>query len=393
MAYGVTEQGYALEPYAVVKQAIKERMRALLGADVLLADNTDLGRLAALLAERIYSQDQKLEAIATLLDPEQAQGAFLDGLCSLLGVTRADATYSSVVLTLTGDAGAYAASGTISVDNVDGVAFVSSADVTLDSSGDGTVTAIAATSGAIEALAGTLTDGTDLPAGFDTVTNELDADVGAPADTDAILRERRRARLGAAARSTVDALYAALFDPVQVTGLTDARIIQNLGDVDDDDGRPPHSLEVATIGGNAAQVAAVVWRHSPLGVARVSTCFRYAIDITDSQGEVHSVVAGYARPVAFAVAISLTTRSGWSRTNGAAQVKAAIVAYFAGLGIGDEINDLTIKTAIKAAVPGVDAITALTFTRPGGSAQSGDVALGTVEYARTATSSVTVTVA
>lgn len=391
MAYGVTSQGYVLEPYQTLKDGIKERMRQLMGVDVLLTDNSDLGRFCGLMAERLYTMDQKLEGVATLLDPEQATGVFLDGLCGILGIERSAATYSSVELTLTGDADAFAAAGDISVENVDGIAFVSAADVTLDADGAGTVTAIAAASGAILASAGTLTGTDGLPDGFTAVTNETDAEPGAPADTDAILREKRRARLGAAGRGTLDAFYAALFDADQVTGLQDARIIQNLTDADDSDGRPPHSLEVVTIGGNATQIAAVVWAQSPLGIRRVSTAFSYSIDVTDAQGEVHSIVAGYGRRVVFAVALTITTRSGWSRTNGQAQVKAAIVAYMAGLGLGDEINDLDIRAAIRT-VSGVDSVTSMTFTRPGGSPASGDIALGLVEYARTATSSVTVTV-
>jgi len=389
--YGVTSTGYAVKPYQVSKDDLKDRMRQLFGVDILAADTSDLGRFCALNAERLYTIDQKIEAMSAILDRERAPGVFLDGLLGILGVSRGAATYSSALVTIDGTPGTLIQLGVHYIPNSDNTKFYAAQTIAIPAAGTVDATFESESTGPVSASAGTLTAIANLPAGVVSATNASAAELGSDTDTDAIYRIRGRQRIASTGRSHIDAFYASLFDASQVSGLTDARIIINATDADDADGRPRNSIEVVTIGGNATQIANVIFRHAPVGIERVSTALNYAITVTDSQGVTHSIVAGYGRQLAVYVHVTITTNSQWDSVNGEDDVKDAIIGYLARLGLGDEINDLDCRVAIDA-VPGVDSITVLQYSVFGEAPASGDYEVGLVEYARGAAGRVNLTV-
>lgn len=389
--YGVTSAGYVLKPYQISKDELKERMRQLFGIDILVADTSDLGRFCGLQAERCYTLDQKIEAVSALLDRERAPGIFLDGLLGILAISRGAATYSSALVTIVGAPGTTIQDGVHYITNSDNIKFYAAQTIVIPAGGSVDVTFEAESAGPVSASAGTLTTITNLPAGVTSATNASAAELGADADTDAIYRIRGRQRIAAAGRSHLDAFYASLFDASKVSGLTDARIVINSTDADDADGRPRNSIEVVTIGGNAVQIANVIFRHAPVGIERVSTALSYAINVPDSQGVGHSIVAGYGRQLAMYVDITITTDSQWDAVNLETQVKTAIVDYLAGIGLGDEINDLDCRVSIDA-VTGVNSIMVLQYYVFGDAPASGDYDVGLVEYARGSAGRVNLTV-
>jgi len=204
--YGVTDAGFVRQPYTVTRDEIRGKWRDLIDPDLYTQDGTDLGDVTAIQADAIDQLEAKLEAIGTLLDRDQAVGVHLVGLARILGVSWAAATYSSVQLTLTGTPGLLVVAGSVSVPNADNVNFLSISDVTLDSLGSGIVTARADTTGAVAAVAGTLTATAGLPAGVTAVNNLNDATLGSAADTAENIRIKCRRRLGAAGRGPLDAL-------------------------------------------------------------------------------------------------------------------------------------------------------------------------------------------
>jgi len=167
----------------------------------------------------------------------------------------------------------------------------------------------------------------------------------------------------------------------------------NTSGVVDADGRPDGSIEVVTIGGSTAEVAAVLAANTPIGVERVSTALSYSVDVTDSQGNVHAIVAGYAIELSMycLMGVTVSAAEGWDSSTGPAAVKAAVVAYGAALKIGEDIRDLHLKRAVGA-VAGVVGVTSLTLNQLGEPAASGDYAVGTVEVARFATARTTLSI-
>lgn len=314
------------------------------------------------IAQAIDDQALEVRDLAAIIGPSQAYGLWLVDQASIIGVSPSTGSYSTVVLTLQGDADLFIAAGDISVDGPDGFPFVSASDVTLDAEGAGVVTAQASIVGPLAAPAGTLDTTEGLPAGLDSVANENDAVPGTSASTDSELWTAMRDRIGVAAASTWDALYSAIYGPTSPGQCSDVRIFLNETDEDDGAGHPPNSIEVVVIGGDPDVVAQAIWTNT-MGLTRVSNAQQVTIDVEDAAGGLHPVLFGYASEVAMSVNVTVRVGLGWPRVaaQGIAAVKAAIKAYFATLRIGGTVYEIETKCEVVA-VAGVVDVPTLEFS-------------------------------
>lgn len=99
--YGLTTQGFNYEPFEVIKLAIETELLDNLGP-VKLDDNSNFGQLVGIFAEREELLWQALEAIYNAMYPDTATGFSLDNVVSINGLTRLDATATTVTCQLTG---------------------------------------------------------------------------------------------------------------------------------------------------------------------------------------------------------------------------------------------------------------------------------------------------
>lgn len=146
------------------------------------------------------------------------------------------------------------------------------------------VICVASDYGAHDPPAGTLTKLVTLISGVDRVQNNTAATVGRDMESTTEMRlryEKSVYRLGSA---MVESVRAHLLQ--DVPGVTAAIVHENVEDIADSEGRPPHSIEAIVQGGNNATIAKTIFVSRSGGIQTFGTAEE---QVQDSQGGWHTI--------------------------------------------------------------------------------------------------------
>ena len=200
--------------------------------------------------------------------------------------------------------------------------------------------------GPVQALYGTLTVIDTPVSGLDSVKNIEDANLGRDVETDLELRQRRAQTLQVAGAATPDAIRARLLN---LTGVTDALIFENITDVVDIDGRPPKSFECVVAGGDQQEIIDEIWASKPAGIETFGVISGTALD---SMGVSHPIEFSRPTNVPIFVDVVLTTDVNFP-VSGNDIVRDAIVSHINSLGIGTDVIVYPHLMVSFAGVPGI----------------------------------------
>lgn len=203
------------------------------------------------------------------------------------------------------------------------------------------------TAGAITPAIGSVNQIVTSYAGWDSVENNVPANTGRDAETDISLRERWAKSIYHRASGMTEAITAALYD---VDGVTFALTYENDSNDTDLDGRPPHSIESIVQGGDPLEIAKTIFR---VHAAGITTYGSISQTVNDSQGVSH--VVNFNRPTLVPIYLQLSITSNPEKRLSASAVgliKSAIVDYFGGLTVGQDVILQSLYGTIYAATSG-----------------------------------------
>jgi uncharacterized phage protein gp47/JayE len=238
--------GLVIDRLADVRDDIEGALREAFGDGINLSDTSPFGVITGIMAERYSLLWEILESVYEASFPNTSFGIYLDELVAFNGILREEATTSAVDLTFqrstdtgTGEVTipigtqvtASGGSTTIWATTIEGTIANLSETATVPASADEV--------GPIGALAGTLTVMANSPPNIESVTNPLDAVLGADEETDAELKLRRATQLGRSGTSTESGIRSAL---QLLTEIRAVALVLNDTDVAVGD-LPPHSFE------------------------------------------------------------------------------------------------------------------------------------------------------
>lgn len=391
MSGGITAEGFELPTV--------EELLADIGADQLstidpaldISPDQPLGQINAIVAKKLAEAWEALQTAYNAFSRAAAEGYLLDNLGLLTGTIRNPATKSRVLCTLNIDATTTIPQG--SVINVAGqptVRFELEEEFT-STTGPTTYKLYfsAIDSGPVAANAGTLTVITTPVAGWNSVTNDTDATLGAVEESDADYRLRQIEELAAPGSCTVDAIRAEL---LQIDGVLAAYVFENTTMVTDGDGVPPKAYECVIWDGETEDadddvVGQTIWDNKPSGIETYGS-----IDVTveDSTGVERTVYfsRGTQVPVYFIYTLDVDVNT--YPVDGDDQVKDIAVAKADDvLGLGSDVIALVFRAeALK--VTGVIDVTDFrlgTAPAPSGTA---NISIASREIATLSTANITV---
>lgn len=327
MAYGLSAVGFTAKPLEVCLAEIRDRLRLVFGAGVDLDERQPLGQLAGIVAEREAELWELIEDVYRAMDPAGNVGDAQDAICAITGTIREPPRKSSVTAQLGGTAGTIVPAGAVAKVSGTGVRFALRAPVAVP----GTGVFDAVDTGPLPAQAGTLTVIETPVGGWSTVTNLLDATLGANIESHGTLRVRREQELRAGGAAALDAIRAKV---LAVPGVLACTVFENTGSTTSGDGIPAKAFEVLAQGGSAYDIALAIWRAKAAGIEAHGTT---SVQVADSQGVNRTVK--FTRPAIKSIyaAVTLTKDAARFPADGADQVKAAIVAAAAKLSVGDDV--------------------------------------------------------
>lgn len=187
-------------------------------------------------------------------------------------------------------------------------------------------------SGAIAALAGTVTTLLSTVANVTATSNPFDYVLGGPVETDKDYRSRILISQSAGGSATVPAIEDAV---LSVTGVIGVTIVENRTFAVDGDGRPAKSFEVVVLGGGDAAIAQTIWDTKPAGIETFGST---SVNALDSNGAVQLI--NFSRPSAVNMAVRITYTIYDEETfpnNGEANAQAIVVTEINGLGEGVDV--------------------------------------------------------
>lgn len=320
--FGLTDTGYTAKPLEQTIADLNALWLTVFGpnhdSDPDSADGQLIGGIAGLLDEPW----QITEAIASIFDPQNAQGIILSRLIQLNGLKRHDEAFTLVTAEVTGTATKTLTAGA-QAETTAGDVFALVNDVVFTGGAD-TSSWQAVEEGPVPCAAGTLTVITTPKPDWISITNAAGAtEIGAFEEEDGAARERRASATEQGAVHMFTAMQSALRN---VSGVTDAKIAENKTDAVDGLGLPEHSFRAIVEGGTDDDIAQAILDNHPSGIAWSGA---ESGNATDTEGTV--MVVNFARPAYVDIHIEMTLALlvGFP-SGGDTLIKQAIIDFAAG---------------------------------------------------------------
>ncbi|EAA5227678.1 baseplate J/gp47 family protein [Salmonella enterica] len=324
----VTAEGISAPDYQTILDTLTSYFQQIYGSDAYLEPDSKDGQMVALVALAIHDANNTAISVYNCFSPVTGYGAALTSNVKINGIARKGATNSTVDLLLTGTAGTAITNGTVKDTN--NVIWRLPASVVIGVDGTVTVTAICSNSGAVAALAGTITIINTPTRGWTSVTNPAAAAVGAPAETDAELRIRQGQSVAIPSITPFEGVDGAI---ANIAGVTRHKLYENDTGKTDGNGLPPHSISAIVDGGDVAEIAQTIRGNKGQGVR---TWGKTSVTVPDKYGNPH--IISFSRPTDVPVygKITLTVFAGYTSQIGV-QIQQAVADYINRLMIGDQV--------------------------------------------------------
>ncbi|MGG6006390.1 baseplate J/gp47 family protein [Salmonella enterica] len=324
----VTAEGISAPDYQTILDTLTSYFQQIYGSDAYLEPDSKDGQMVALVALAIHDANNTAISVYNCFSPATGYGAALTSNVKINGIARKGATNSTVDLLITGTAGTTITNGTVKDTN--NVIWRLPASVVIGVDGTVTVTAICSNSGAVAALAGTITIINTPTRGWTSVTNPAAAAVGAPAETDAELRIRQGQSVAIPSITPFEGVDGAI---ANIAGVTRHKLYENDTGKTDGNGLPPHSISAIVDGGDVAEIAQTIRGNKGQGVR---TWGKTSVTVPDKYGNPH--IISFSRPTDVPVygKITLTVFAGYTSQIGV-QIQQAVADYINRLMIGDQV--------------------------------------------------------
>lgn len=306
--------GYHYPSYAEIRDDLIDNFKQIYGQDIYLENDSQDYQMISIFALKIYDAFQAVELDYNNRSPKTAIGTGLDALVKINGIVRKNASYSSAVVTISGDAGTVIVGGIVKDQGDHKWRLPYS--VRIPSGGTIDVTAVCTTIGDIAAPAGAINKIATPTKGWISVTNAAPAVLGQPVETDVQLRERQTISVANPSQTVIDSTKGAI---AAVHGVTRYSVLENDTNVTDSNGIPAHSICAIVEGGSDLDVATAIYLRKGPGCGTYGTT---AVDVLNSASVPTTI--NFFRPQYVSVDVTVKVRrlTGYTR-----EVEASIIEY------------------------------------------------------------------
>ena len=258
--------GLTVKTLTEISDELKDDFRDIYGSDINVDQNSPDGQMINIYAQGGVDYREQLTSIYNSFDPDNAVGTTLDARVRLNNIERRGGSYTIQPIDIT-------VSQTVSLDGLDdeendlngtgytiedtaGNQYILIDSVVLT---PGTVSKNfrAKEIGQIESTINTITTQVTIILGVTSVNNSSAAlSVGENEETDGELRVRRSASIGINANGYLNGLQAKLLN---ISGVIDAKVYENISNVTDSDGIPGHSIWAIVEGGGNTNIGTAIY--------------------------------------------------------------------------------------------------------------------------------------
>jgi hypothetical protein len=278
---GLTPQGWNPKTFTEILTAITDNLRTSFGSGTETTVDAILMQIIDPIALEIAEPWAGMTLIYDQLNGNVAEGVVLDNIGTITNTPRVAGSKSTVIVQATGTEGASIPANFQRGVETTNKLFETLQEFTLPAVGlqpfEFSMSALE--DGEVQAIAGTLNQGS-LPAGVTVMINAVDAVLGSFDETDEEYRIGRVERLSAFGSSTIPAIKAAILSIVGVSGAT---IIENVENLTDVNGIPPHKFRAVVAGGSDQDIIDAIGVKKPAGIGTNGAISGTYTDPTDGQ--------------------------------------------------------------------------------------------------------------
>ena len=316
--------GVHIPTFATVLTWVNDQFRAIYGTDVSLDASTQDGELCGIFASAINDTNAMAVQAYNSFSPTTSQGSGLSSVVKINGLQRLVSSFSSADILIVGQAGSLITAGLIADGNSNTWALPPV--VVIPDLGQILVTALCTTLGAISAPAGTITQVANLQPGWQTASNPQDATLGAPVETDALLRLRQSISTANGSTGMLQGMVGSL---AAIPGVARVRGYENELNLPDANGIPGHCVAIVIDGGDAQTIARTI-KAKKGGCGTYGSTSQIVTDVYGIPSTVNFFPVGQPL-ITFAITIKALT--GFT-TDVELLIKTALSAWVNALGIG-----------------------------------------------------------
>lgn len=327
------ENGIIIQNLSEILDEREAYARTFLGDDFVISGESVVANIESADADRELAIQELLLYIATQLDPDQAEGIWLDYICALNNITRISATKTNIPITITGTPGTNKNSGEITIADestdeylINQTAFIigedGTANVQFEATSFGPLTFLSSSNYYIKTPS----------IGLSSVIYNTEGvqNIGRNTETDEELRARRKESVEVTATSVLSSIKA---NVLQVTDVIQVKPKEN-DDLIEVDGIPPKSFEIVVRGGDDQAIAEAIFYKKPAGIKAFGTT---NVEVSDEDGNKYTI--GFTRPIPTPITVSITLNLSSAQTESWIEgVKSDIVSEFTKTyNIGDDV--------------------------------------------------------
>ena len=358
----ISDAGFSAPSLADILDFLQTGYRGIYESDVYLGSDSQDGQFLSIIAQAIFNVNSVSAQVYRSFSPATAIGDALSSNVKINGIARDVASFSTVDLTLTGQAGTTITNGVVT--DIAKNRWSLPATVTIPSGGTITVTATCQTLGAVTAATNTVNQIATPTLGWQAATNPTAASPGVPVENDAALRSRQAVSTALPSQSILDGIVGAI---ATLPNVTRYAAFENPTGTTDANGIPAHSISLVVEGGDVAAIAQQIALKKTPGTGTYGTTSQV---VTDQYGG--AITINFYRPTnqAITAAITLKALPGYSSDIGAA-IQQAVADYVNSVPIGGGEAaavewDQCITAAKSISQAGTVKISSFVISGPGG---------------------------
>lgn len=330
MADILNSSGLQVKTLSEIISELESNFKAIYGNDINLDQNSPDGQMLNIYAQAAVDLRELLVALNNSFDPDRAVGTLLDQRAAINNIERRAGTFTITPIELVVDRTVTLQGLDADFNNVDGTGYTVQDDsgnefILIDTAtltaGTHTKNFRAKNIGRVETTTGTITSQKTVVLGVTSVNNPSAAtEIGQDEETDGELRIRRRQSVAIASNGYLNGLLAAVLN---LDGVTDARLYENVTNSTDSDGIPAHGIWLIVEGGANTDIANQIYSKKSFG-ANMKGDVDVDVDITTASGS--TFTAKFDRPTAEDLYIQFDIQP---TVTGASFNQAAIKSYIA----------------------------------------------------------------
>lgn len=259
----ITRQGIEVKSLDEIIDELEKGFRKIYGDNINLDPETPDGQMLGLIAQARSDIENMTTAIYAQLDPDRADGDWLDQRVAYAGLIRKTAAYSYLRSTIiTGDPNTQIFKG-FTVTDKNGAEWVLVSNITLDGNGSARADFRSNLLGQFFVPKGEILTISTFVLGVEKVEASNDSELGEEIETDQELRSRFKKAHSRNAINSVDAIRGNLFDLADVKRV---KILENNTSTIDKNSVKPHTINPIVDGGEDKAIAEIIYNTKGAGV-------------------------------------------------------------------------------------------------------------------------------